>query len=476
MSGRRQSGVAWFIAALATLVWVSGSTADDKAAQTSTFPQKFGVQGPETKSFGFAVTQPGPVVIEVQSSGAPIEVTLMGPASRPVKQRGSGQIRLLAQATPQDIQRSPYWAVQVRTWCEDDCLTAGKLPRSLGSIMVQHPRADPAKVQAGSASGVRTRAAQPPQLSSPQVKQAYGSQLRKADALRRFGTPAVIQQDLNIFATPIAELPSPIAMTPASGSYQASCTHISQVQTIRVGSPWTMTTLMAQCRNVLGAAIPARLNDPQLCVGDIANSNGELTCQRGGTITVGKAQLNPFALPAGSWQQTCRDAYHHLQAREVRAQCRTLSGAWRYTSLNTAFACTSVSNDDGWLSCDSAPLPRGPWRAHCKEASIPLPEVGFSAICRRQSDGAWQRTTVGPCTKEVDTLDGHLTCGLIAGLPGGNWSERCRPVNWDAAEPAITLVCRLNDQTQAAYRVPLSTCPNPVTLYYDGSGPRGFLC
>ena len=110
------------------------------------------------------------------------------------------------------------------------------------------------------------------------------------------------------------------------------------------------------------------------------------------------------------------------------------------------------------------------------EASTPLPGVGFAAICQRPSDRVWQRTMVGPCTKDVDALDGHLTCGLITGLPGGKWVGRCRPVNWDAAEPAITLVCRNNDQTESAFRVSLSNCPSPLVLDYDGTGTGGFHC
>ena len=327
---------------------------------------------------------------------------------------------------------------------------------------------------AGSSSGVRSRAAPPPQLSTLQIRQVYGSQILGSGAARRLAVPvATIQRDLNIFATPVMDLPSPIAMKPAPGSYQASCVGISQVQTIRVNSPWTITTLTAQCRNGAGVLVPARLNDPQTCGPDIANLNGVLECNRPLITALGRVM---FPLPAGSWQQTCRDAYHHLQSREVRAQCRTVSGDWRYTSLSTAYACASVSNDNGWMSCDSAQLPRGPWRGYCKEASIPLADVGFAAICMRPSDRVWQRTTVGPCTKEVDALDGHLACGLITGVPSGNWVGRCRPVNWDSAEPAITLVCRNNDKSEAAYRVNISNCPDPRVLHYDGSGVGGFFC
>ncbi len=324
----------------------------------------------------------------------------------------------------------------------------------------------------GSSSAVRSRAALAP-LPPAQLKQAYSSQLAKSGVLRQSPRPVAVPQDMNIFATPIMEVPIPLAATPKPGSYQATCQNVSQVQMKRVGAGWTMTTLSALCPNIYGQFVQARLKDPQTCAGDIANNNGALECQRAIPTVLGRPI---FALPGGSWQQTCRDAYYHMDSHEVRAQCRTISGEWRDTSLNTSYACPSVSNDNGWMSCDTAPLPRGPWRGVCKEASLPLPGVGFAAICMRLSDRVWQRTTVGPCTNDVDALDGHLTCGLITGLPEGNWVGRCRPVNWDAGEPAITLVCRNNDQTQAAYRVGLSTCQSPLKLYYDGSGIGGFIC
>lgn len=324
----------------------------------------------------------------------------------------------------------------------------------------------------GGASAVRSRAALAP-LPAPQIKQAYSSQLAKAGALRQSARPTAVPQDMNIFATPIMEVPIPLGTTPKPGSYQASCQNVSQVQRKRLGAGWTMTTLSAQCRTIQGSLVAASLKDPQLCAGDIANNNGVLQCQRAIPTVLGRPI---FALPGGSWQQTCRDAYYHMDSREVRAQCRTISGEWRDTSLNTSYACPSVSNDNGWLSCDTAPLPRGPWRGYCKDASIPMPDLGFYAICMRPSDRVWQRTTAGPCTKDVDALDGHLTCGLITGLPKGKWVERCRPVNWDAAEPAITLVCRDNDQAQSAWRVSLSGCPSPLELRYDGSGKNGFFC
>ncbi len=136
------------------------------------FPKKFEVQGPESDSFGFAVTQPGPIAVEVQAQGAPVVVTLQSlGGGQPITQRGSGLLRLFYNATAQDVQRSVFWQVQVRAWCEDDCLTAGKRPQAAGVVRVQHPPVDQAAVQ----KAMRAMVAQQKQ-PSPQEIQAAGAQ------------------------------------------------------------------------------------------------------------------------------------------------------------------------------------------------------------------------------------------------------------------------------------------------------------
>lgn len=211
--------------------------------------------------------------------------------------------------------------------------------------------------------------------------------------------------------------------------------------------------------------IAAQLHDPHLCAGDIRNDNGRLRCNR----------VQGTLLPGGSWVQSCLDPYHDPQSNEFRAVClSSTSLTFRDASLTSMYPCASVSNDEGWMSCDTAPLPRGPWRAHCEEASLPMQGVGFAAICRRASDGVRMRTMLGPCSTDVDVLDGYLTCGLISGLPTGDWSKRCRPVNWNANEPAITLICRNNDQAVVAWRVSFTGCPVPLYLEYDGN--NNFKC
>jgi hypothetical protein len=135
------------------------------------FPQKFDVHGPESDSYGFAVTQPGPIAIDVKAQGAPVVVTLQSPGGQPITQQGAGNVRVNYNATPQDVQRSLFWTVLVRAWCEDDCRVANKRPRATGSVMVKHPAVNQAAVQ----HVIQTMTAQQKQ-PSPQETQQAGAQ------------------------------------------------------------------------------------------------------------------------------------------------------------------------------------------------------------------------------------------------------------------------------------------------------------
>ncbi len=146
----------------------AAAPASSAPVQLPRFPQKFDVQGPESDSFGFAVTQPGPIAVDVQAQGAPVIVTLQSPGGPPIIQQGTGLLRLFYTVTPQDVQRSLFWHVQVKAWCEEDCLTAGKRPRSTGSVAVQHPPMDQAAVQ----KAVQAAAAKQKQAADPDPAQA----------------------------------------------------------------------------------------------------------------------------------------------------------------------------------------------------------------------------------------------------------------------------------------------------------------
>lgn len=109
--------------------------------QLPVFPQRFDVKGPEVDSFGLTVTQPGPVVVDVQDQGAPLIVSLQSPGGQPITQQGTGNIRLIYNVTPQDVQRSMVWIVQLRLAQPAPPQMGG---RAAGVVNVQSPPVDQA--------------------------------------------------------------------------------------------------------------------------------------------------------------------------------------------------------------------------------------------------------------------------------------------------------------------------------------------
>ncbi len=137
------------------------------------FPQKFNVQGPEADTFGFAVTQPGPVVVDVQAQGAPLIVTLQSPGSQPITQPAAGTLRMSYMVTPQDVQRSLFWQVQIKL-AQPMPPQSGGLAN--GTVNVQHPPVNQQAVQ--------------------QSIQAMGAQQKQpAVEDKRSGAQAVAQMD-----------------------------------------------------------------------------------------------------------------------------------------------------------------------------------------------------------------------------------------------------------------------------------------
>ena len=172
----------------------------DTGARLPAFPQKFSVQGPESDSFGFAATQPGPVMVDVQSQGAPVIVTLQNLALPPLTQRGSGPIRLTYQVTPQDVQKSALWVVKIRL-AEP---AAGQPQAASGTVMVQHPPVDAAIVQAQAAAVAAqeraneerqaTAAAAESQAAFQQFKARFEQDQQRVKAAERAQNQALIDQ------------------------------------------------------------------------------------------------------------------------------------------------------------------------------------------------------------------------------------------------------------------------------------------
>ncbi|KQW72684.1 hypothetical protein ASE17_05235 [Phenylobacterium sp. Root77] len=119
------------------------------------------------------------------------------------------------------------------------------------------------------------------------------------------------------------------------GSYQQSC------RDIRVNGD----TLTASCQDSRGRWTYSTLRYRD-CRGDVANSNGRLSCSwdNGGGGGGGWGQL-----PSGSYQQSCRDA--RVSGGTLTASCQDARGRWNYSTLNFRDCRGDIGNDNGRLVC-----------------------------------------------------------------------------------------------------------------------------
>jgi hypothetical protein len=148
--------------------------------QLPTWPQKFAIEDRRPASFGIAVTQPGPVIIEVQWQGAPIEATLRGPAAQPIVQRGQGQLRVVYHVTPEDVQKGVLWVVNLAL------LSAAK-GQAAGQVTVQQPAVNAVQAEAAVRARVE-QIKQQNQLNQAQIQAHIQSivQIHKNEDARQY--------------------------------------------------------------------------------------------------------------------------------------------------------------------------------------------------------------------------------------------------------------------------------------------------
>jgi hypothetical protein len=205
MNRRNTPSIPPFLAALVILGWLAGCATDEQGAmstqagqsgdgvetrglqgappqapQLPTWPQRFEVRGPETAAFGFAVTQPGSIVVDVQWQGPPLRVALEGPSR--LEQTGAGRVVLKAQVTPQAVQQgASLWSVSIALQ------NPGPAP-AVGQISVQHPQVNEAVAR-------RAAEARRHSVTQQQLDQAHAqteARLKQAIASRK----AQFAQDL----------------------------------------------------------------------------------------------------------------------------------------------------------------------------------------------------------------------------------------------------------------------------------------
>jgi hypothetical protein len=118
-----------------------------------TWPQDFRIGPGEKADFGFAVTQPGDIAVEVKWKGVPLTIILKDPSGASVKRldlRPPPSASLVHTATAADVQKGPMWIVSiVAPSAKPGLRIVGEVePAAVGQINVQSPKADMSKVSA----------------------------------------------------------------------------------------------------------------------------------------------------------------------------------------------------------------------------------------------------------------------------------------------------------------------------------------
>jgi len=186
-----------------------------------------------------------------------------------------------------------------------------------------------------------------------------------------------------------------------SGSYQQTCRDIHN----------NGGRLDASCQRQDGSWQQTSL-DFRNCQGAIENLDGQLRCTPSSGTQGG--------LPAGDYQQTCRDI--RSNGSQLIANCRKQDGSWRNTSLDTVSCRGTIVNDDGQLRCASGgsyaggwqggyqALPPGDYQKTCQ--NIYIDGSDLVASCQK-SDGSWRDTrlkNVNDCGGQIVNHDGNLRC------------------------------------------------------------------
>lgn len=121
------------------------------------------------------------------------------------------------------------------------------------------------------------------------------------------------------------------------GDYQQTCRNIN----------YNGSVLNANCQKRDGGWRNSSL-DYRGCRGPVINDNGNLRC--GGNAGSGYGGGGYHGnLPRGDYKVTCQNM--RMNGNTLVAACQKKDGGWRSTSLDDAYQCRNVYNDDGHLRC-----------------------------------------------------------------------------------------------------------------------------
>jgi hypothetical protein len=228
---------------------------------------------------------------------------------------------------------------------------------------------------------------------------------------------------------------------PPEGSYDQTCMDIRVENNI----------LYAACRTRAGIYLPTSLADHKNCVGPVANLDGNLRCNKGGTP------------PSGSYRQSCRDLW--VDGDTLHSQCKDRDGNWRNAALKDFKACRSaVYNMEGYLTCvrGNANPPAGSYDESCR--NINVNGTSLAADCRTIS-GSWQHASLSSfdgCRSAVRNIDGYLTCDRgTANAPAGSYRKTCRSIVVDGT--TLEAICRTKNGDWKSRSLQFDECQGDIS-------------
>ncbi len=229
------------------------------------------------------------------------------------------------------------------------------------------------------------------------------------------------------------------AESPPQGSYLLNCKD-SRV----VGR-----TLESNCKSRGGQFLETRLEDFRACVGDIANSNGTLVCERGAPA------------PFGPYSQSCRDSY--VSGNTLHGTCLDAGGTWRKTELVGVTQCLGqISNVEGQLQCNQGTTPpRGSYLATCRDSFVN--STTLRSTCKNAA-GMWQPTHLDNyrlCRGGIANVNGELRCSGESVVAVDTKVEGCRGLELNGNVLSATCMTAVG-RWQPTFLADPETCQSPV--------------
>lgn len=200
------------------------------------------------------------------------------------------------------------------------------------------------------------------------------------------------------------------------------------------------------------------------------------------SLVVSSAAAQPE--PDGSFTDSCQNI--QVRSGDLRAQCRTASGGWNWTTLDDYERCDGdIANLNGELVCREGAdendtvrdrdrgrgdrgdrdIPNGSYRQTCRNIDVDGRDLEAECADRRGRYGDTRLSNYRNCNGDIGNDDGELRCARggdddDADLPRGRWRDSCR--DYDVRRGFLYAECRTRAGRWIDTRLDLRNCRRDV--------------